>query len=123
MGKSYYDEKRRVAQEREAALAEKDAEIERLNKRVRYYEHMIAWNVSCKSCADSLDKSADAYFHEENDKVRGELAIERGITTHLRAELEKARGLLGEARKWIATPSPHASLYQDIDAFLAGEET
>ena len=51
----------------EAALAERDAEIERLRAVIAGYENGISWNTTKLSDAERLDAHAEGYFSRQKE--------------------------------------------------------
>jgi BMFP domain-containing protein YqiC len=51
------------------------ARIKELEAQVADYEHRTSWQTTCKGCADSLDKSYEAYMSEECERLRARIAL------------------------------------------------
>ncbi len=47
--------------------------LEVLKNRLMEYDHMTNWTTTCKGCADTLDKSYEAYYAEQCEQYRNRI--------------------------------------------------
>lgn len=52
-----------------------EEKIKELEAQIADYEHRFMWQTTCKGCADSLDKSYDAYMSEECERLRERIRV------------------------------------------------